>query len=98
MLEGRTPDDAAREMVRRSQLARLGARRALWQGGRAAVEASRDPFVAMWRRILPEVTAVRKRYEAEVAEPLAQADTQIGQARFEVLGIVSETFVRRRYA
>jgi hypothetical protein len=86
ILQGRSPDEAAREMVHHTRLADLSVRKALWQGGRAAVQASTDPFIAMWRRIDGDVRALRKRYEAEIGSPLTEADRQIGQARFEVFG------------
>jgi hypothetical protein len=86
MLDGRSPDEAAREMVRHSRLPDLSVRRALWYGGHAAVAASRDPFVLLWRRIDGELRLTVKQYEDRVLNPLTRANQLIGQARFEVFG------------
>lgn len=86
LLEGRTPDEAAADIVQHTRLADVEVRRALWQGGRAAIEGSRDPMVALWRRIDGDVRAARKVLLEEITEPVMRADRQIAQARFEVFG------------
>src|ERR1700690_505144 len=45
VLAGRSPQQAAREIVANSKLYDLYARRALWEGGQAAVDASTDPLI-----------------------------------------------------
>jgi hypothetical protein len=86
MLEGRSPDEAARHLLRHSRLPDLSVRKALWQGGRQAIQASRDPLVMMWRRIDGQLRRTIKQFEDEVLDPLARADRLIGQARYEVYG------------
>ena len=86
MLAGHSPDEAARQMIRKTRLPDLSARRALWQGGRAAVEASTDPFIVMWRTIDADLRAARKTFTERVEKPLARAERRIGDARFAVFG------------
>jgi hypothetical protein len=86
VLQGRTPDEAAAEMVLRTRMPDVNYRRSLVEGGRPAVDASKDPFIALWRAIGGEVDAAQERYRAQVQRPIAAADQQIRQARLAVLG------------
>jgi hypothetical protein len=86
ILQGRSPDEAAKEMIQHTELLDLSVRRALWRGGHAAIQASRDPFIALWRRIDADARAERVRWEREVVDPIVVADRQIAEARFEIFG------------
>jgi hypothetical protein len=86
ILQGRTPDEAAAQMVRRSRLPDVRFRRALVEGGRPAIDAADDPFIALWRAIDADALAARARYDREVRDPIDHTERQIRQARFEIFG------------
>src|SRR5262249_24081333 len=58
----RSPEDVAREAVERTRLDDPKVREALWKGGAAAIAASKDPMIALARRIDPQARAIRKEY------------------------------------
>ncbi len=81
-----TPDERARELVTASTLASPKARLALFEGGKAAVNASKDPMIALAQAVDDEARAVRKVYEEQVQEPEQSAQQAIAEARFKVYG------------
>ncbi|MFM7231629.1 MAG: S46 family peptidase [bacterium] len=84
-LEGRTPEQVARE-VAGSTLADVGVRRALLDGGRAAVEASTDPAIAFARRIDAVWREDRRTYEDLVESVETLEGARIARAVFELNG------------
>lgn len=81
-----TPDERARQLITGSTLASPKARLALFEGGKAAVEASKDPMIALARAIDDEARALRKVYEEQVQVPEQRAQQAIAEARFKVYG------------
>jgi hypothetical protein len=61
-------------------------RKKLFEGGKAAVEASTDPMIAMARRVSPIVEEARLWTEKNITAPRASASEAIGKARFAVYG------------
>ncbi len=61
-------------------------RKRLWDGGKAAIEASEDPMIELARSIDTEARAVRKRFEDEVEAPVAAAAERIGAQRLATDG------------
>ena len=85
-LGDQSPSELARTLVEGTKLSDLEVRRALWEGGSAAVAASDDPMIAFIRRIDAEARAVRARYENEV-EAVERANQQkLARVRFELHG------------
>ena len=80
-----SPEDAARAMVRASQIHTADQRRALVQGGAAAIAASTDPFVALARVIDPLERAIATQWTAWANEE-AQNDELIARALLAVFG------------
>ncbi len=80
------PDALAERLVRGTRLADVSVRRQLWEGGKAAVDASRDPLIELARRIDADGRALRKQYEDEVESVLRRNDEIVARARFEVEG------------
>src|SRR6185503_21116148 len=64
------PKELAATLVRTTSLKDPKARRALFEGGKAAVDASKDPLIELARRIDPDARALRKRYEDTVSSVL----------------------------
>lgn len=81
-----SPDRRARALIAGSTLGSPKVRLALFDGGQAAVKASKDPMIALMREIDAEARALRKIYENEVQAPIQRAQQAIADARFAVLG------------
>ncbi|MBL8921522.1 MAG: S46 family peptidase [Myxococcaceae bacterium] len=61
-------------------------RTALFTGGKAAVDASKDPMIEFARRFDAEARAIRTRFENEVEGPLKKQQELLAKARFAVYG------------
>jgi V8-like Glu-specific endopeptidase len=86
LMSKESPAGLARRLVTGTQLADPAVRLALWKGGSAAVAASTDPLIELWRSIDEDARLVRKQYEDNVEGPLRHAAERIAQARFAILG------------
>lgn len=85
ILDGRSPQARAAELVEGTHLDDVAVRRALYQGGREAVAASTDPLIVLVRAIDGEARKLRAASEAH-AEVIAQAQEKIARARFALGG------------
>jgi hypothetical protein len=85
-LGGRAPADVAREAIEGTRLAEPAARKALVEGGPAAVAASQDPLVGLARRIDPLVREMRKWEEDNLQSVQVSAGEKLGKARFALYG------------
>jgi hypothetical protein len=85
VLAGKSPRERATELVLGTKLKDVAFRKKLYNGGQAAVEAAKDPMIALAQLIDPEARAVRKIIETET-ETKQQAHAQIGKARFAIQG------------
>jgi hypothetical protein len=83
---GKGPRARAEELVRDSVLKEVAARRALYEGGAPAIEASRDPLIALARTLEPEARALRTLLEDEVDSVLREGYDKIAAARFAIEG------------
>jgi V8-like Glu-specific endopeptidase len=81
-----SPASLAKRLVTGSKLDDPEYRKALWEGGVKAVQASDDPMVQLARNIDPDARALLKRYEDEVEAPQARGAEMIADARFAVRG------------
>jgi hypothetical protein len=81
-----SPREMATRLVTTTTLRDVAVRKALWDGGAAAIAASQDPFIELARRVDSAGRAVRKRYEDTIESVLQQGDEAIARARFAVLG------------
>ena len=63
VLKGRAPQEVARDLVEKTRLDDAGYRKQLYAGGAAAIAASSDPLIAMFKEIGPELLAIREQYE-----------------------------------
>ncbi len=82
VLGDRSPDDLARTVVRGTKLADREVRKALWAGGKAAIEASEDPMIRLARSVEPDARAVLDRQQKEVEAVETAATERISRARF----------------
>ncbi|MEY4577409.1 MAG: hypothetical protein RL701_2112 [Pseudomonadota bacterium] len=86
VLGKKSPATLAHELVTGSKLADVAVRKRLFEGGQAAIDASKDPIIALARLVDPDARALRKRYEDEIASVLDRAHDAIANARFEQYG------------
>jgi hypothetical protein len=86
LLSKESPAGLAKRVIAGTKLADPAARMALWKGGSAAVAASTDPMIELWRSVDAEARAVRKAYEDGVEAPIRNATERIARARFASLG------------
>ena len=63
-----------------------GYRKALYDGGKAAVDASHDPMIELARALDPDARAIRKKVETEVDGPLKRQQELLAKARFAIYG------------
>jgi hypothetical protein len=85
-LNGKTPEEAAKEAIAGTKLDEVAIRKQLYEGGVAAIQASTDPLIVMMRAIDPDARAVRKQYEDQVESVERRDGTTIAKARFEKNG------------
>ena len=78
--------EVARRAVRETKLNDPAARKALIDGGAAAVAASTDPMVTLARRVEPIARELRAWNEANITNVETANGTKIAQARFAVYG------------
>lgn len=81
-----SPAEMAKRLIAGTKLKSVEARKALWDGGKAAVDASDDPLIKLFRLVDGDARAIRKRWEDEVESALKKNDELIAQARFEATG------------
>lgn len=86
VLGKRSPQEVADEVVAGTKLLDPKVRTRLLEGGAKAVDASRDPMIALARLVDPDARAVRKTYEDEVESVVQKSSERIAEARFAVQG------------
>ncbi len=85
-LSGKSGDEVARDVIGGTKLDDVAVRKQLYEGGKAAVEASTDPLIVLMRNVEPAARAVRKRYDDEVDAVERRDGAIIAKARFEQSG------------
>jgi hypothetical protein len=85
-LNGKTPVDAAKEIVANTKLDDVAVRKQLYEGGWAAIEASTDPLIAVMRAINSDARAVRKQFDDKIDSVVRRDGTMIAKARFSQSG------------
>jgi hypothetical protein len=86
LLSSESPESLAAKLVTETKVGDPAVRKALWDGGAAAINSSQDPMIVLAREIDDDARAVRKIYEDEVQAPVAASQEKIAKARFAVLG------------
>ena len=81
-----SPDDLATRLVAETKLDDPAVRKQLWDGGKSAVDASRDPMIELARAVDGDSRAIRKQFEDEVDAPIATAAERIALQRFKAYG------------
>ncbi len=86
LLGDETPEALAKRLASGSRLADPALRRALWDGGMAAVAASDDPMILYVLRTDPTARAAREVWEDRVEGPVDRAAERVARAHFALGG------------
>jgi hypothetical protein len=88
LLGKESPEELATRLIKGTTLRDVAARRKLWDGGAAAVDAAAasDPLIAAVKLIDPDARAARKTWESEVDAVVRKNTELVARARFEVEG------------
>lgn len=81
-----TTTAVATRLLEGTRLTDIEFRRGLMEGGRAAVEASDDPLIALTRRLDPQRRRDQQWYRDEVESVLTDAGETLATARFDLYG------------
>ena len=81
-LAGKSPDERAKELIAGTKLNDVAVRKQLYEGGKAAVDASNDPLIVLMRQVEPTASALHQRDEDEVQSVLRRSGGDIGKALF----------------
>jgi hypothetical protein len=82
----KSPAERAAELIDGTALGEAALRTRLIDADAATIAASADSMLAFVREIDPDLRAVRKNHDDNVAAPLAKYSGQIARARFQVYG------------
>ena len=86
VLEGKTPEARANDLISGTKLKDPEYRKELAKGGKAAIDAATDPMIVVAREIDAKAREVRKRYENEVTGVERANYAKIARALFETEG------------
>ena len=86
VLAGKSPRERAYELISGTKVRDPEVRKKLFEGGKAALDAAKDPLIELARLVDPASRAVRKRFENEVDEPKRQAYSALAKARYALDG------------
>jgi Peptidase S46 len=86
VLAGKSPRERAYELIAGTKVRDVETRKKLFDGGKAAVDAAKDPMIELARLVDGASRALRKRFENEVEEPKRQAHAALAKANFAMDG------------
>ena len=86
VLQGGPVDATVDALIDGTKLGDVSARKALMEGGEAAIASSTDPMIVAARRVDPVVREAQRKMRDTVASVLTPAGEKLGKARFLVYG------------
>jgi hypothetical protein len=86
LLGQESPEAMSARLASGSTLADPAVRRALWEGGLEAIQASDDPMIRLALAMQDDTRAVRSDWEARVQAPTDRASERLAAARFAAYG------------
>lgn len=86
LLGNESPEGLSARLIAGTKLADPAVRRALWEGGLAAVEASDDPLIQFVLKMQEPSRAVRTEWEEKIQGPTDRASEALAAARFAAYG------------
>jgi hypothetical protein len=85
-LGGQSPAALAKQVLAGTKLTDVAARKALIEGGPAAIKASTDPLIDLARRVEPIIRGLRAWQEEKIQSVESSAGEKIARARFAAYG------------
>jgi Peptidase S46 len=86
VLQGKSPADAAKQLIMNTKLDDVATRKQLYEGGQQAIDASTDPLITIMRAIEPNARMARKEYEDKIESVVRRNGATIAKARFAQSG------------
>ncbi|HET6177474.1 MAG TPA: S46 family peptidase [Candidatus Sulfotelmatobacter sp.] len=86
VLQGKSPADAAKDLIANTKLDDVAVRKQLYEGGQAAIDASTDPLIVVMRAIDGTARAARKEFEDTIDSVVRRNGTIVAKARFTQSG------------
>lgn len=87
LLLGReSPEALAARLVSGTKLADPAVRKALWEGGKAAIDASTDPMIVYARKLDARQRELQKQFDESYDAPVTAAQAKLSAARFGAYG------------
>ncbi len=86
VLNGKNPASRADELIGGTKLFDPAERKRLVEGGKEAIETSKDPLILLAKAVDAESRRLRMRYETEIEEPERQAYAALANMRFKAYG------------
>jgi hypothetical protein len=86
VLQGKTPAEAAKDIIANTKLEDVAVRKQLYEGGKAAIDASTDPLIVALKAIEPDARAARKEFDDKVDSVVRRDGATIAKARFAQSG------------
>jgi hypothetical protein len=86
LLLGRDSPEKLSAALAKSKLGDPAVRKALWDGGAAAIQASKDPMIRYMLKVDPEARKLRSQWDNRVTGPITAASEKIAKARFAAYG------------
>ena len=86
LLGKESPEGLAARLVSGTRLADPAVRKQLWDGGKAAIDASTDPMIVYARQIDARDRALQKLVDERYDAPLTAAAARLADARFAAFG------------
>ncbi len=86
MLGKESPEGMAARLVSTTRMADPAYRKQLWMGGKAAVDASKDPMIVLARKLDARERELQALVDERYTGPLTAAGAKIADARFSAYG------------
>ncbi|MFL6721166.1 MAG: S46 family peptidase [Sphingomonas sp.] len=86
LLGKESPEGLAARLVSGTKLANPAVRKALWAGGKAAIDASTDPMIVYARKLDARQRELQQIYNERYDAPVTAAQAKLSQARFAAYG------------
>jgi hypothetical protein len=86
ILAGKSPAERAAELVAGTKMGDAATRKALFAGGKTAIDASSDSMITLAKLVDPRARELRTKYDNEVLAVEREAYAKIAQAVFAVKG------------
>ncbi len=86
MLGRESPEGLAARLVKGTRLADPAYRKVLWNGGKAAIEASNDPMIVYARKLDARQRQLQQAFDDRYDAPLTAAQAKLSEARFKAYG------------